>query len=131
MLINDLIVLKNLLKDTKVGRMSNEGLRAYLKLSLELNKYFNEFDTKRNDLIKEAVANKGYDVQTITNEQDREIFNIIAPILDEYLSGEVEVTTKVLSWDDLCNGILNMPENDKLTFEVKSKLTEYLCSEEL
>jgi len=131
MLINDLIVLKNLLKDTKVGRMSNDGLRSYLKLSLELNKYFNEFDTKRNDLIKEAVANKGYDIQSITQEQDREIFNIIAPILDEYLSKETDVNTKVLSWDDLCNGILNMSENDKLTFETKSKLTEYLCSEEL
>lgn len=131
MLINDLIVLKNMLKDTKVGRMSNDGLRAYLKLSLELNKYSSEFETKRTDLAKEAVANKGYDIQSLTNEQDREIFNIIAPILDEYLSGEVDVKTKILSWDDLCNGILNMPENDKLTFEVKSRLTEYLCSEEL
>lgn len=131
MLINDLVVLKNMLKDTKVGRMSNDGLRAYLKLSMELNKYSNEFESKRNDLVKEAVANKGYDVNTITQEQDREIWNIIAPILDEYLSGEVEVNTKVLTWNDLCDGILNMPENDKLTFEVKSKLTEYLCSEEL
>ena len=120
-----------MLKDTKVGRMSSDGLRAYLKLSIELNKYSNEFESKRNDLIKEAVANKGYDVNTITQEQDREIWNIIAPILDEYLSGEVEVNTKVLTWNDLCDGILNMPENDKLTFEVKSKLTEYLCSEEL
>ena len=131
MLINDLVVLKNMLKDTKVGRMSNDVLRAYLKLSMELNKYSNEFESKRNDLIKEAVTNKGYDVNTITQEQDREIWNIIAPILDEYLSGEVEVNTKVLTWNDLCDGILNMPENDKLTFDVKSKLTEYLCSEEL
>ena len=131
MLINDLVVLKNMLKDTKVGRMSNDGLRAYLKLSIELNKYSNEFESKRNDLIKEAVASKGYDVNTITQEQDREIWNIIAPILDEYLSGEVEVNTKVLTWNDLCDGILNMSENDMLTFEVKSKLTEYLCSEEL
>ena len=30
--INDLVVLKNVLKETKVGKMSNAGLRAYLKL---------------------------------------------------------------------------------------------------
>ena len=130
-LINDLIVLKSILKQTKIGRMSNEGLRAYLKLSLELNKYNAEFETKRKDLATEAVAQKGYDIQAITVEQDREIFNIIAPILDEYLGTNVDVETKVLSWDDLCNGILNLPENDNISFDDKSKLTEYLCKEDL
>lgn len=130
-LINDLIVLKSILKQTKVGRMSNEGLRGYLKLSLELNKYNNEFETKRKELATEAVAQKGYDIQAITVEQDREIFNIIAPILDEYLGTEVPVETKVLTWDDLCNGILNLPENDGVSYDDKAKLTEYLCKEEL
>ena len=130
-LINDLIVLKSILKQTKVGRMSNDGLRAYLKLSLELNKYNTEFEDKRKSLATEAVAQKGYDIQNITIEQDREIFNIIAPILDEYLGTEVPVETKILSWDDLCNGILNLPENDSVDYDNKAKLTEYLCKEEL
>ena len=130
-LINDLIVLKSILKQTKVGRMSNDGLRAYLKLSLELNKYNTEFEDKRKSLATEAVTQKGYDIQNITIEQDREIFNIIAPILDEYLGTEVPVETKILSWDDLCNGILNLPENDSVDYDNKAKLTEYLCKEEL
>lgn len=130
-LINDLIVLKSILKQTKVGRMSNDGLRAYLKLSLELNKYNSEFEDKRKKLATEAVEQKGYDLQNITIEQDREIFNIIAPILDEYLGTEVPVETKILTWDDLCNGILNLPENDSVSYDDKAKLTEYLCKEEL
>lgn len=131
MRINDLIVLKNVLKETKIGKMSNEGLRAYLKLSLEMNKYNTEFEEKRKTLVTEAIENKGYDIQSITQEQDREIFNIIAPILDEYLGTEVEVETKILSWDDLCTGILNMDENAKLTVDEKTKITELLCKEDL
>lgn len=130
-LINDLIVLKSLLKRTKVGRMSNEGLRGYLKLSLELTKYNNEFEQKRRDLATEAVEQKGYDIQNITPEQDREVFNIIAPILDEYLGTEVPVETKVLSWNDLFDGVLNLPDNDSLTTEEKTTLTSYLCKEDL
>ena len=130
-LINDLIVLKSLLKRTKVGRMSNDGLRGYLKLSLELTKYNNEFEQKRRDLATEAVDQKGYDINNITPEQDREVFNIIAPILDEYLGTEVPVETKVLGWDDLFDGILNLPENDSLTTDEKTTLTSYLCKEEL
>lgn len=129
--INDLIVLKNILRETKVGKMSNEGLRSYLKLSLELNKYSAEFDEKRKNLATEAVENKGYDIQNITPEQDHEIFNIIAPILDEFLGTDVEVETKVLSWDDLCSGILNLDENTKLTVDDKTRITELLCKEEL
>jgi hypothetical protein len=131
MLINDIILLKNSLKETKVGRMSNDALRAYLKISLEINKYANEFEEKRKQLVTESVANLGYDLNTITQEQDREIWNIVAPILDEYLGTEVELDTKVLSWDDLCTGILNMPENDKLSLDDKTKLTEMLCKDEL
>ena len=130
-LINDLIVLKSLLKRTKVGRMSNEGLRGYLKLSLELTKYNNEFEQKRRDLATEAFEQKGYDLQNITPEQDREVFNIIAPILDEYLGTEVPVETKVLSWNDLFDGVLNLTDNDSLTTEEKTTLTSYLCKEDL
>lgn len=129
--INDLIVLKKTLDKTKVGRLSSEGLRTYLKLSLELTKYNNEFEQKRRDLAQAAVAQKEYDIQNITPDQDREIFNIIAPILDEYLGTEVGVDTKILSWDDLYNGVLSIPENDSLSTEDKTTLTIYLCKEDL
>ena len=129
--INDLVVLKNVLKATKVGRMSNEGLRAYLKLSLVMNKYSTEFEEKRRTLINDAIENKGYDIQNITPEQDRDIFNVIAPILEEYLGTDVDIETKVLSWNDLCDGILNLEENANVSMEDKTRLTEMLCSEEL
>lgn len=129
--INDLIVLKNILRETKIGKMSNEGLRGYLKLSLTMNKYYNEFEEKRKNLVTEAIENKGYDIQNITAEQDRDIFNVIAPILDEYLGTEVDIETKVLGWDDLCSGILNLDENTKLTVDDKTRITEYLCKEDL
>lgn len=129
--INDLIVLKRTLDKTKVGRLSSEGLRTYLKLSLELTKYNNEFEQKRRDLAQAAVAQKEYDIQNITPDQDREIFNIIAPILDEYLGTEVDVDTKILTWDDLYNGVLSIPENDSLSTEDKTTLTTYLCKEDL
>ena len=129
--INDLIVLKNVLKETKVGKMSNEGLRAYLKLSLVMNKYSTEFEEKRRTLINDAIENKGYDIQNITPEQDRDIFNVIAPILEEYLGTDVDIETKVLSWNDLCDGILNLEENANVSMEDKTRLTEMLCSEEL
>lgn len=129
--VNDLVVLKAILKDTKVGKMSNEGLRAYLKLSLTMNKYASEFEDKRTSLITDTVSSKGYDIQKITPEQDREIFNIIAPILDEFLGQEVDIETKVLSWDDICNGILNLEDNEKLSVDDKTKITQYLCKDEL
>lgn len=129
--INDLIVLKNVLKETKVGKMSNEGLRAYLKLSLVMNKYSTEFEEKRRTLVTDAIENKGYDIQNITPEQDRDIFNVISPILEEYLGTDVDIETKVLSWNDLCDGILNLDNNANVSMEDKTRLTELLCSEEL
>ena len=129
--INDLVVLKNVLKETKVGKMSNDGLRSYLKLSLVMNKYSTEFEEKRRTLINDAIENKGYDIQNITPEQDRDIFNVIAPILEEYLGTDVDIETKVLSWNDLCDGILNLEENANVSMEDKTRLTEMLCSEEL
>lgn len=129
--INDLIVLKNVLKETKVGKMSNEGLRAYLKLSLVMNKYSTEFEEKRRTLVNDAIENKGYDIQNITPEQDRDIFNVISPILEEYLGTDVDIETKVLSWNDLCDGILNLDNNTNVSMEDKTRLTELLCSEEL
>ena len=129
--VNDLVVLKAILKDTKVGKMSNECLRAYLKLSLTMNKYASEFEDKRTSLITDTVSSKGYDIQKITPEQDREIFNVIAPILDEFLGQEVDIETKVLSWDDICNGILNLEDNEKLSVDDKTKITQYLCKDEL
>ena len=129
--INDLIVLKNVIKETKVGKMSNEGLRAYLKLSLVMNKYSTEFEEKRRTLVNDTVENKGYDIQNITPEQDRDIFNVIAPILEEYLGTDVDIETKVLSWNDLCDGILNLDNNANVSMEDKTRLTELLCSEEL
>ena len=129
--INDLVILKNILKDTKIGKISNDGLRAYLKLSMSINKYAAEFDEKRKTLITDAISNKAYNIENITPEQDRDIFNIIAPILDEYLNTELDIETKVLSWDDLCNGILNLDENEKLSVDDKARITQYLCKDEL
>lgn len=129
--INDLVVLKRILRETKVGKMSNDGLRSYLKLSLVMNKYSTEFEEKRRTLVNETIENKGYDINNITPEQDRDIFNVIAPILEEYLGTDVDVETKVLSWNDLCDGILNLDENAGISMEDKTHLTEMLCSEEL
>ena len=129
--INDLVVLKNVIKETKVGKMSNDGLRSYLKRSLVMNKYSTEFEEKRRTLVNDAIENKGYDIQNITAEQDRDIFNVIAPILEEYLGTDVDIETKVLSWNDLYDGILNLEENAGVSMEDKTRLTEMLCSEEL
>lgn len=129
--INDLVVLKRILRETKVGKMSNDGLRSYLKLSLVMNKYSTEFEDKRRTLVNDTIENKGYDINNITPEQDRDIFNVIAPILEEYLETDVDVETKVLSWNDLCDGVLNLDENAGISMEDKTRLTEMLCSEEL
>ena len=129
--INDLVVLKRILRETKVGKMSNDGLRSYLKLSLVMNKYSTEFEDKRRTLVNDTIENKGYDINNITPEQDRDIFNVIAPILEEYLGTDVDVENKVLSWNDLCDGILNLDENAGISMEDKTRLTEMLCSEEL
>ena len=129
--INDLVVLKRILRETKVGKMSNDGLRSYLKLSLVMNKYSTEFEEKRRTLVNDTIENKGYDINNITPEQDRDIFNVIAPILEEYLGTDVDIETKVLSWNDLYDGILNLEENAGVSMEDKTRLTEMLCSEEL
>lgn len=131
MKINDIILLKRDLDSVKIGQLSNENLRKYLKLSVELNKYNTEFENKRTTLIDEAVAAKGFDINTITAEQDQEIGDIVVPILNEYLSTEVEINTKILSWNDLFDNILNLPENISLSTEVKSRLAELLCTENL
>lgn len=131
MILNDLLLLRNDLKSTKIGHLSSEGLKSYLKLSVTMNKYNKEFEEKRKDLINEAMTAKGYDVKTITREQDAEISEVVIPILSEYIQQDVEIETKILSWDDLYNGILNIDENKELDFEAKTRLTEYLCTEDL
>lgn len=131
MKINDIILLKNDLKDTKIGHISSEGMRMYLKLSIELNKYYREFEEKRKSLLEEVVKTKGYDVRTITPEQDKEISDIVIPILTEYINTDVDIVTRILSWDDLYNGILNDESNSNLSLDVKTRLTELLCSEDL
>lgn len=132
MVINDLIVLKNVLKDTKIGHVSNNTLRRYLKLSLAVNKYNSEWEEKRKNLYKEAAEAKGYDVMSVTEEQNNELFNVLSPILNEYLGTEVtDVNTKIFAWDELCDTVLNAENNAELTVDQKSYLTEMLCYEEL
>lgn len=132
MVINDVIILKNVLKDTKIGKVSNEALRKYLKLSIALNKYNNEWEEKRKELYKETAGAKGLDLQTLTEEQNTEIFTVIAPVLNEYLGTEVtDLDTKIFSWDEICEAILNVSENSNLTVDQKSMLTQMLCYEEL
>ena len=129
--ISDLITLKKDLERTKVAHLSNDGLRKYLKLSLILNKYNSEFEERKQKLGAEAAKAKGYDIRSLTEEEDRELIDIIIPLLTEYLNTDVDVDTKILSWDDLYNGILDIDENVSLPVEVKSRLTMYLCTEEL
>lgn len=131
MTINELIILKRDLERTKVAHLSNEGLRKYLKLTLVLNKYNSEFEAKKQELGEEAAKAKGYEINNLSEEEDRELIGIIIPVLNEYLTTEVDVDTKILSWDDLYNGILDIDENVSLPVEVKSRLTTYLCTEEL
>lgn len=132
MVINDVIILKNVLKDTKIGKVSNETLRKYLKLSIALNKYNNEWEEKKNELYKEIANAKGLNLQALTNEQNNEIFNIIAPVLNEYLGTEVtDLDTKIFSWNEICEAIMNVNENNNLTVDQKSMLTQMLCYEEL
>lgn len=131
MLLNDLLLLRNDLKNTKIGHLTSEGLKSYLKLSVTMNKYNKEFEEKRKDLINETITAKEYNVNTLTQEQDREISEIVIPILTEYIQQDVDIDTKILSWDDLYNGILNLDENKELDFEAKTRLTEFLCMEEL
>lgn len=132
MVINDVIILKNVLKDTKIGKVSNDALRKYLKLSIVLNKYNNEWEEKRKELYKETADAKGLDLQTLTEEQNNEIFTVIAPVLNEYLGTEVtDLDTKIFSWDEICEAILNVSENTNLTVDQKSMLTQMLCYEEL
>lgn len=132
MVINDVIILKNVLKDTKIGKVSNEALRKYLKLSIALNKYNNEWEEKKNELYKEIANAKGLNLQALTNEQNNEIFNIIAPVLNEYLGTEVtDLDTKIFSWNEICEAIMNVNENNNLTVDQKSMLTQMLCYEEL
>lgn len=129
--ISDLVALKQIIKDTKIGKMSNEGLRSYLKLSLQMNKYATEFEEKRKTLITETVENKGFDLEKLTGDQDREVFEVIAPILEEHLNTEVDIETKVLSWDDLCTGVLNVDANSSISFDIKTRITELLCKDDI
>lgn len=131
MTLNDLLLLRNALKTAKIGHLSSDGMKAYLKLSVVMNKYNKEFEEKRKDLIDETISTKGYDINTLTPEQDKEVSAIVIPILTEYIMQDVDVDTKCLSWDDLYNGILNLEENKELDFEAKTRFTEFLCIEEL
>lgn len=145
MIINDLIGLKNVLKDIKLGKISNDVLRKYLRLSLELNKYNDEWENKRKNLYKETADTKGYDVNSMTDEQHNDVLGVIIPIFNEYLATPVSgIETKIFTWDELCNAILNVEQeisnesedgskttSTKLTTEQQTFLIEMLCNEEL
>jgi len=132
MQINDLIVLKTTLSNTKVGKLSSDTLRKYLKLSVRLNTYNTEWEELRRTYFEETAKNLGYDMHTLTEEQGNEIFNIAAPALNEYLVTDVtDVETKIFSWDELYDAILNCDENKNLTTDQKTLLTNTLCYESL
>jgi len=133
MKINDLLVLKDRLGNAKISStLPNDVLRKYLKITVALNKYSTEFDEKRMAFAKEAAASKGYDLQSLTDEQNKDLINVINPLLNEYLMQEAEgVDVKVFTWDDLCTAILNIDENKNMSISDKTYFTEMLCSEEL
>ena len=133
MTINDLLILKDRLGRAKIGsNLPNDELRKYLKITVSLNKYETEFNNKRMEYAKEAAAQKGYDLQNLTDEQNKELLEVINPLLNEWLTQEAEgVETKVFTWDTLCDAILNNPDNKDLNISDKSYFAEMLCSEEL
>lgn len=132
MTINDILFLRSDLKQVKIGHISSDGMKEYIKLSIQLNKYNKEFEEKRKDLIEETLAAKNYSIDNLTPEQDKEVSDIVIPILNDYiLNTDIDIVTNVLSWSDLYDGILNNEENSSLSLEVKTRLTERLCSEEI
>lgn len=131
MKIYELIALGNSLKDTKVGSLSNEALRKYIRLIVDFNKCSAELEEKKRSLATEAIKQKNYNVETLTPEQESEIVSIISPLIDEYVLGDCDSPTKFLSWDELYNAILNNPENSGISINEKSMISNFLCSEEV
>lgn len=131
MKVYELIELGNSLKDTKVGTLSNDNLRKYIKLMIEFNKYSGELDEKRRSLATETIKQKGYTAETLTPEQEQDIISVITPLIDEFILQDCEVPEKFLTWDELCNAILNNTENSNISVSRKSVISHYLCSEEL
>lgn len=131
MKVYELIALGNSLKDTKVGSLSNDALRKYIKLMVEFNRVFAELENKKRTLATEAMKQKNYKAETLTAEEEQDIVAIISPMIDEYVLQECEVPTKFMTWDELCNAILNNPENGNISINDKSMISNFLCSEEL
>lgn len=127
----ELISLGNALSKTKVGSLSNENLRKYLRLMIEYNKVNAEFDEKRRTLATETLKTKGFDAEKLTPEQEAEVVSIISPILDEYALADVDVPTKFLTWDELYDSILSNSENNSIDVNTKSMITSFLCSEDV
>ena len=127
MKIYELIALGN----SKVGALSNEALRKYIRLIVDFNKCSAELEEKKRSLATEAIKQKNYNVETLTPEQESEIVSIISPLIDEYVLGDCDSPTKFLSWDELYNAILNNPENSGISINEKSMISNFLCSEEV
>lgn len=132
MLLSDLITLKNTLAKTKVGKLSSDTLRKYLKLSVQLNEYNTDWEEKRRAYFNETAKTLGYDLTSLTEEESIKVFNTAAPLLNEYLANNVpDIETKIFNWDELYTAILGLDENKDLTTDQKTLLTEKLCSEQL
>lgn len=131
MLNNDLLVLRSVISKIKIGKLDNDLLRSFIKLSVALNKLNVDFETRRNELAQEAAEAKGYNLQTLTSDQNNELVNIISPILNEFLVQETNLDTKIFTWEELCDSILNNPENTNLSVDEKTSLSQMLCRDDL
>lgn len=131
MKIYELIALGNSLKDTKVGNLGNESLRKYIRLIVEYNKCSAALEEKKHSFVGEVIKQKKYDINNLSQEEQRDIMMVINPLIDEYVMQDIDVPTKFLTWNELYDSILNYDENSKLSVNEKSMISNFLCSEEI
>ena len=109
------VELYTILKELKNGSMSKEGITAFILMRLKLKAVFDSFELARQEISEQTKPENG----------DTEEWNAaFQPVIEKWLSEEVDIKTNVLTASDLVDII---SKND-LTGGVQDFLFETLVS---
>ena len=115
----DAVELYSLLRELRNGGMSKESLTAYILMRIKLKSIFDEFEKARQEISEQTKPDdwKDGDASAKWNEA-------FQPVIEKWLSEEVDIKTNVLSASDLVDII---SKND-LTGGIQDFLFETLVS---
>ena len=113
------VELYSVLRELKNGSMNKESLVAFILMRMKLKSVFDEFEKARQEISEQTKPEDWKD-----GDDSAEWNASFQPVIEKWLSEEVEINTNVLSASDLVDII----SKNELTGGIQDFLFETLVS---